>query len=108
MKKAVFFDRDGIVNRELGDYVMQFHDFELHEPIIPFLEEVKKHGFLTIIITNQGGIARGFYTMHLLKLATTIYNNSLALKNLHSTQFIIVLTIRNLAIASAENPKDCL
>jgi len=61
MKKAVFFDRDGIVNRELGDYIMQFHQFELHEPVVPFLKILKERGYLTIIITNQGGIAKGLY-----------------------------------------------
>lgn len=61
MRKAVFFDRDGIVNTELGDYIMCFEDFEIHQPLIPFLKEVKRRGFLTIIITNQGGIAKGLY-----------------------------------------------
>lgn len=82
MKKAVFFDRDGIVNRELGDYVMQFHEFELHEPIIPFLEEVKKHGFLTIIITNQGGIARGLYDHALVKACHNYLQQFLSPQNL--------------------------
>jgi D-glycero-D-manno-heptose 1,7-bisphosphate phosphatase len=61
MRKAVFLDRDGIINTELGDYIMNFGEFEIHQPLIPFLKEVKKRGYLTIIITNQGGIAKQLY-----------------------------------------------
>jgi D-glycero-D-manno-heptose 1,7-bisphosphate phosphatase len=61
MRKAVFLDRDGIINTELGDYIMNFGEFEIHPPLIPFLKEVKKRGYLTIVITNQGGIAKKLY-----------------------------------------------
>ena len=67
MKKAVFLDRDGIVNTELGDYIMNFAQFEIHQPLIPFLKEVKRRGYLTIIITNQGGIAKKLYGHELVK-----------------------------------------
>lgn len=65
-QKAVFLDRDGIVNRELGDYIMRYEEFELLPELIPFLYEVKRRGFLTIIITNQGGIAKGLYNHDLV------------------------------------------
>jgi D-glycero-D-manno-heptose 1,7-bisphosphate phosphatase len=78
MKKAVFFDRDGIVNRELGDYIMQFHEFELHEPVVPFLKTLKEKGFLTIIITNQGGIAKGLYDHSLVDACHTFLQNFLS------------------------------
>jgi D-glycero-D-manno-heptose 1,7-bisphosphate phosphatase len=61
MNKAVFLDRDGIVNREIGDYIQRYEEFELLPDLFPFLYEVKKRGYLTIIITNQGGIAKGLY-----------------------------------------------
>ncbi len=61
MRKAVFLDRDGIINTELGDYLMNFGEFEIHPPLIPFLKEVKKRGYLTVVITNQGGIAKKLY-----------------------------------------------
>jgi D-glycero-D-manno-heptose 1,7-bisphosphate phosphatase len=61
MKKAVFLDRDGIVNREIGDYIKRYEEFELLPELFPFLYEVKKRGYLTVIITNQAGIAKGLY-----------------------------------------------
>jgi D-glycero-D-manno-heptose 1,7-bisphosphate phosphatase len=64
--KAVFFDRDGIVNREIGDYIQRYEEFELLPELIPFLYEVKKRGYKMIIITNQAGIAKGLYNHDLV------------------------------------------
>jgi len=61
MKKAVFLDRDGIVNTELGDYILSLEAFEIHPPFIPFLHEITRRGYECVIITNQGGIAKGRY-----------------------------------------------
>lgn len=62
MNKAIFLDRDGVLNREIGDYVTRIEDFELLPDVIPFLQEMQKRGYLLIVITNQGGIAKGLYT----------------------------------------------
>ena len=64
--KAVFLDRDGIVNREIGDYIQKYEEFELLPDLIPFLYEVKRRGYLCVIITNQGGIAKGLYQHELV------------------------------------------
>jgi D-glycero-D-manno-heptose 1,7-bisphosphate phosphatase len=40
MSKAVFLDRDGIVNKELGDYILRYEEFEILPELIPFLFEV--------------------------------------------------------------------
>lgn len=61
-KKAVFLDRDGVLNKELGDYVCHFKDFEvLTHNFVPLLE-LQKRGYLLIVITNQGGLAKGWYS----------------------------------------------
>lgn len=77
--KVIFLDRDGIVNTELGDYVMNMEDFEIHQPIIPFLKEATKMGFSVVIITNQAGIAKGLYGHDLVKeqhdLVKNLFNN---------------------------------
>lgn len=59
--KVIFLDRDGIVNTELGDYVMNMEDFEIHQPVIPFLKKATEMGFSVVIITNQAGIAKSLY-----------------------------------------------
>lgn len=62
LNKAVFLDRDGVINREKGNYIFNPGDFEFNEGIFKNLSLLRDNGFLLIIITNQGGIARGLYT----------------------------------------------
>lgn len=62
MQKAVFLDRDGILNEERGDYVWLLEDFKIVPGIIEVLLELKKRGYLLIVVTNQAGIAKGVYT----------------------------------------------
>jgi D-glycero-D-manno-heptose 1,7-bisphosphate phosphatase len=63
MNKAIFFDRDGVINDETGHYyVVHPKDFVLNRGVIELLQWLKSEGFLLIIITNQGGISRGIYT----------------------------------------------
>ncbi len=61
MKKALFLDRDGVVNLEL-DYVYRIEDFEFVPGIFELCAEFQQRGFLIFIITNQAGIARGYYS----------------------------------------------
>ncbi len=62
MNKAVFLDRDGVINREIGEYVFSEDKFVLNDDLIPGLKMLQENGFLLIVITNQGGIAKGLYT----------------------------------------------
>lgn len=66
--KAVFLDRDGIINRELGRYVLNLGEFEVLPNLIPFMQEARRRGFLLIVISNQGGIGRGLYTKQFVEL----------------------------------------
>ncbi len=62
MNKAVFLDRDGVVNRELGRYCENIDEFEILETVGEAIKLLKDSGFKVIIISNQGGIAKGIYT----------------------------------------------
>jgi D-glycero-D-manno-heptose 1,7-bisphosphate phosphatase len=62
MNKAVFLDRDGILNVERGDYVWTLEDFKIVPGIIDVLKDLKSQGFLLVVVTNQAGIAKGRYT----------------------------------------------
>ena len=62
MNRAVFLDRDGVVNRELGHYCEKVEDFEILEDVGNAVKILKDAGFLVIIMSNQGGIAKGLYT----------------------------------------------
>ncbi|MEE1944265.1 HAD family hydrolase [Pedobacter sp. KR3-3] len=60
--KAIFLDRDGVLNHEIYDYICRMEDFEVLEYQIPPLKRFYDEGYLLIIITNQGGIALNRYT----------------------------------------------
>lgn len=60
MNKAIFLDRDGIINKEIG-YVYKPEDFVLTDDIVESLKKFKEAGFIFIVITNQSGIAKGLY-----------------------------------------------
>ena len=61
MNKAVFLDRDGTINVE-KNYLYRIEDFEFLPGVIEALKSFQRAGYLLIIITNQSGIARGYYT----------------------------------------------
>lgn len=62
MQRAIFFDRDGVLNREIGDYVCKTEDFEVLEDSAACVKLAKDYGFIAIVITNQGGIGKNLYT----------------------------------------------
>ena len=61
MAKALFLDRDGTINRDFG-YVFRQRDFSFIPGIFELCSRAQKLGYLLIVITNQSGIARGYFT----------------------------------------------
>lgn len=66
--KAIFLDRDGVLNIERGQYTYLTKDFEVLPGIIPVLQKFKQNGFILLVITNQAGIAKGLYSRDQLEL----------------------------------------
>jgi D-glycero-D-manno-heptose 1,7-bisphosphate phosphatase len=62
MKKAIFLDRDGVINADQLDYTWKISDFRILEGVYEACLEFVRRGYLLIVITNQGGIAKGLYT----------------------------------------------
>lgn len=62
IQKAVFLDRDGVLNEERGDYTFRLEDFKICDGVPEGLKMLKEAGFWLIVITNQGGIDKGIYT----------------------------------------------
>lgn len=59
--KAVFLDRDGTINAD-KNYLYRIEDFEFLPGAVEALRLLQASGYLLIIITNQSGIARGYFT----------------------------------------------
>ncbi len=59
--KAVFLDRDGVINYDYG-YVSKISDFKLIPGTFESLKYLNSKNFLIIIITNQSGIGRGLFS----------------------------------------------
>lgn len=62
MLKAVFLDRDGVINSDIGHYyIYKPEDFIINEGFIDSLKLLKNNGFIFIVISNQGGVSKGIY-----------------------------------------------
>lgn len=62
MKKCIFLDRDGVINKDYVDYVYSPEKLEILPRVTEALQIFKEAGYLLIIITNQSGLAKGLYT----------------------------------------------
>lgn len=68
--KAIFLDRDGTINIE-KEYLYKIAEFEYLPGAVKALDLFQKAGYLIIIITNQSGIARGYYTEEDYRILTS-------------------------------------
>lgn len=61
MTRALFLDRDGTLVRPVH-YPSRPEELQLYANLGPALCELQKRGFLLVVITNQSGLARGYFT----------------------------------------------
>lgn len=61
LRRAAFIDRDGVINEERR-YVHRVEDFALLPGALQGLLQLQRAGYLLVVVTNQAGIARGYYT----------------------------------------------
>jgi D-glycero-D-manno-heptose 1,7-bisphosphate phosphatase len=60
--KAVFLDRDGVLNEEIGTYVWEPEKFVVLPGVPESLMRLKQAGYILVVVTNQAGIAKGLYS----------------------------------------------
>ncbi len=64
MNKAIFLDRDGTINSDEGHYyIYKVEDFVFNPGVIDGIRRLNEAGYLIIVVTNQGGVAKGEYTI---------------------------------------------
>jgi len=60
MKPAIFMDRDGTLSHEVG-YVNHLSRFRLYPYAVDAVRLINRSGFLAVVVTNQAGVARGYF-----------------------------------------------
>ena len=61
MKPALFLDRDGVINVE-KNYLHRIDEFEFIDGVFDACRYFSELGYLIVVVTNQAGIARGYYS----------------------------------------------
>jgi D-glycero-D-manno-heptose 1,7-bisphosphate phosphatase len=65
-KPAVFIDRDGTINEQMG-YVNHVSRFKILPGVPQAIRMLNRQGFHVLVVSNQSGVARGYYPMDLVK-----------------------------------------
>lgn len=64
MNKAVFLDRDGVINSGKNHYYVHTRkNFIINQGVVPFIKLCNQKGYVVIVISNQSGIAKGLYNI---------------------------------------------
>lgn len=61
MRQAVFLDRDGTINEE-RDYLFRCEEFRFIPGVPQAIKKLNDAGLLVVVVTNQSGVARGYYS----------------------------------------------
>lgn len=72
-KRYVILDRDGVINRD-AEYVFRIEDMEILPGVVDGLKKMQRLGLGLVVVSNQSGIARGYYTLQ----DAEAFNNELA------------------------------
>ena len=86
MIQAIFFDRDGVLNEEVG-YLWEIEKFRGIDGAREAIKFCNERGILTIVVTNQSGIARGMYTSKEVDALHAFMQKSLAEVGAHIDAF---------------------
>ncbi|WP_346654943.1 D-glycero-beta-D-manno-heptose 1,7-bisphosphate 7-phosphatase [Bathymodiolus heckerae thiotrophic gill symbiont] len=65
----MFLDRDGVINKEIG-YLYKVEDFEFIDGVFDACLDFQSSGYKIIVVTNQSGIERGYYSVEDFQLVT--------------------------------------
>ena len=67
--KTIFLDRDGVINKEVN-YLHKIEDFEFIDGVFETCQYLESLDYKIIVITNQSGISRGYYTENDFQIIT--------------------------------------
>ncbi|MDF2436220.1 MAG: histidinol-phosphate phosphatase family protein [Bacteroidota bacterium] len=85
MNKAIFLDRDGVINTERG-YTHKLEDFVILPDLVENLQLYLKKGYLLIVVSNQSGVAKGLYTQADVETIHSFLTNELIKSDIHLSE----------------------
>ncbi|MBF0561645.1 MAG: D-glycero-beta-D-manno-heptose 1,7-bisphosphate 7-phosphatase [Alphaproteobacteria bacterium] len=86
LRPAAFLDRDGVLNHDYG-YVHRPEDFHWKDGAISAIKALNDAGFLVFVVSNQAGVARGYYDEEQVRLLHRWMSNVLALHGAHIDRY---------------------
>ena len=105
-RKAIFFDRDGTLNVD-KDYLYKIEDFEWLADAPQAIRWANERGFLVIVITNQSGVARGYFSEDDVHQLHEWMNEDLARFDSHIDAFYYCPHLPNGSVPTYAKECDC-
>ena len=81
-RPAIFIDRDGTINEQMG-YINHLSRFNILPGVPEAIKGLNENNYLVIVVTNQSGIARGYFPIELLDEIHTYMKDSLKKEGAH-------------------------
>jgi len=101
--KACFLDRDGVINEDIG-YLHKISDFKWTEGAIEAIKLLRRSNFLVIVITNQSGVGRGFFSKKDVEYLHNWMNNQLKKQKIKIDDFFFSTDLPNSGKDSDRKP----
>ncbi len=105
-KKAIFFDRDGVLNTDDG-YVHSMEALHWVDGAREMIAELSQKGWLIFVVTNQSGVARGYYTEDDVKKLHQEMNEEFARYGGQVTEFFYCPHLEGAAVPAYDVCCDC-
>ncbi len=87
--RILFLDRDGVLIRERGEYNYLPEHLIINEDVVPALHHAREAGFLFVVVTNQGGIAKGLYSLENAKNLNDLLSKKLRAEGISVSLFMV-------------------
>ncbi len=105
-RPAIFMDRDGTLSHEVG-YVNHASRFRLYPWTVDAVRAINRAGWLAVVVTNQAGVARGYFPEAVFREVRQILLDALAAGGAHLDAFYACLHHPNLGQPPYRRDCDC-